>query len=175
MEQNQSSSVQEAVAPVLQPYVPNAPTDAVPSYRTQVRLWSALIFLLSGAMLTLGAWMTPSPHGLGTHSENLHLPPCGLYLWTGIPCPTCGCTTAVTWLAHGHVIKAVAVQPFGAVVGLLGIAGVVLGGIGLVSGRWLWPQPFWVLWHWRTIIIVGGLLVGGAWIYKIAMVWAGFN
>ncbi|MEI8196089.1 MAG: DUF2752 domain-containing protein, partial [Phycisphaerae bacterium] len=86
------------------------------STRVAVRLWSLLIFGIGGSMLGLGAWMTPSSHGLGTHAENLHLPPCGFYFTTGVPCPTCGCTTAVCWFAHGHVLQSLYVQPFGALV-----------------------------------------------------------
>ncbi|NBO19844.1 MAG: DUF2752 domain-containing protein, partial [Proteobacteria bacterium] len=38
-------------------------------------------------------WLTPDARGLGTH-EQLGLPPCGFYLWYGLPCPSCGMTTS---------------------------------------------------------------------------------
>jgi hypothetical protein len=158
-----------AAALVTEPQNGPAPEAATRA----VRGWSALIGGCGGAMLGLGAWMTPSPHGLGTHAECLHIPPCGFYHLTGIPCPGCGCTTAVTWLAHGRLDMAFYTQPFGATVGLLAVAAVVLGAIGLLSGRWVGPKPFTLQWHLPKILWGGGLWLGLAWAYKIAMVLSG--
>jgi hypothetical protein len=52
------------------------------------------IFVLLGgfgliALLATARWLTPDARGLGTH-EQLGLPPCGFYLWYGLPCPSCG-------------------------------------------------------------------------------------
>jgi hypothetical protein len=157
-------------------YAPAAPAQAEPRrVWTAVRIWSAVIFVVSGAMLLTGALMRPSVHGIGTHAENLGLPPCGFYLMTGVPCPTCGCTTAVTWVAHGHVAKAFFVQPFGAVVGLLAAAGTILGCAGVLWGKWFGPSLFTLQWHWRALLWGGGLLLAGGWVYKILMVRAGFR
>ena len=138
--------------------------------RMVVRLWSLLILGIGGGMLGLGVWMTPSPHGLGTHAANLYLPPCGLYATTGIPCPTCGCTTAVTWLAHGHLLQAFYVQPFGAVVGIVALAAAMLGLLGVIAGRWYGPQLFTLQWYWQKLLVGTGTILGLAWIYKIVMV-----
>lgn len=68
-----------------------------------------------GAAVTAMALVDPDPRGLGTH-EQLGLEPCGWPLAYGIPCPTCGCTTAACHLVHGQVLTAFRVQPFGAVI-----------------------------------------------------------
>ncbi len=150
--------------------------------RFQVRVWSGFIFAVSLFILGIGAWMKPSPKGLGTHSENLGLPPCGFYQRTGIPCPTCGCTTAVTHVAHGiselmitgdvsRLPKewglAFYTQPFGAVFGFAALAGLLLGGFGLVTARWVGPQPIWIQWYWRSLVFAGSALLAFGWVYKI--------
>jgi hypothetical protein len=44
----------------------------------------------------------------------------------GLPCPTCGATTAACHLVHGNLLAAFATQPFGAAVAAAGlVAGVV--------------------------------------------------
>lgn len=69
-------------------------------------------------MLVIGARLTPDPAGHGTHT-GLGLPPCGWLMAFGKPCVTCGMTTAVSHMAHGHVGRSFATQPFGALVAIL--------------------------------------------------------
>jgi len=77
---------------------------------------------IAGAALVVGALgLEPDPRGYGTH-EQLGLPPCGFLPGSGIPCPTCGVTTAFTLVAHGRPIEAVAAQPFGALLGAIALA-----------------------------------------------------
>lgn len=163
------------IPPVLEAAPPaQAPAAGATASACEVRIWSAVVFVISAAILGIGAYMTPSPRGLGTHAENLHLPPCGMYVVTGIPCPTCGCTTAVTWLAHGHLLKAIVTQPFGAAVGLAAVAGAFLGLVGLATGRWTGPSMFFFQWHWPSLMIGTGLLLLAGWVYKIYAVKHGF-
>ena len=103
------------------------------------------------------------------------MPPCGMYAMTGIPCPTCGCTTAVSYIAHGNLAMAFYTQPFGAIVGLLAILIGTLSLVGLVSGRWIGPSMFTLNWYWRSIFTASAVVLGAAWIYKILMIKLGYS
>ena len=136
------------------------------SGRTVTRIWCGLIFAACAAMLSVGLYLHPAADGLGTHEE-LGFPPCGMMVYVGLPCPTCGCTTAVTYLAHGNLPAAFVTQPFGALVGVLGFVGVALGGLGLVTGRWFGPSLTRVNFYATHILVVSLLILLGAWAYKI--------
>ena len=131
-----------------------------------VRVWSAFIFGICAGMLSVGFALTPNNKGVGTHHQ-LGLPPCGFLTATGIPCPTCGCTTAVSNFAHGRLISSFTTQPFGFLVGLLAACVVPLSLIGMATGRWLGPTPFWLSWHWRWWVYGGLMYLLVAWIFKI--------
>lgn len=73
------------------------------------------------ALVALAACLHPSSDGVGTHTQ-LHLPPCGVLLVFGNPCPSCGMTTAFAWMARGDLLEALRVQPAGAAVFLAGVA-----------------------------------------------------
>ncbi len=154
------------IPPVSRPAA--AADQRAPFAPWKVRLWSAALVLLFGTMLGFGVYLTPSPKGLATHME-LGLPPCGFYTVTGYPCPTCGYTTAVTHVAHLQWFQAIATQPAGAAVGFLAIAAVIFGGIGMVTGRWTGPSPFFIAWHSRRITVCAVALVLAAWAYKIVI------
>jgi len=73
-------------------------------------------------------WPTvPATKGYDTHVQ-LGLEACGWPRIYGIPCPSCGCTTAASHVVHGHFVDAFVTQPFGAA---LAIAGLLLGAHGL--------------------------------------------
>ncbi len=66
----------------------------------------------------VAAWLVPSPAGVGTHSQ-LRMPPCAFHQVTGLPCPSCGMTTAFACMARLDVLHALDAQPFGAALFLL--------------------------------------------------------
>ncbi|MBL8756480.1 MAG: DUF2752 domain-containing protein [Planctomycetes bacterium] len=105
----------------------------------------AVVAAVCGAAL---ARVQPDARGHGTH-EQLGLDPCGWPIHYGIPCPTCGCTTAACLVVHGRPFSALATQPFGAVVALFGLAVGVHALVCLVRGRsfadLLLRIPFWRL------------------------------
>jgi hypothetical protein len=168
---NSSTMAPESPYPVLQVAQPSTPAPISEAQRARnlrfaTRMWCGFMTVLSGGMLGVGLYLQPSPNGLGTHTQ-LHLPPCGFYVFTGFPCPMCGCTTAVTHVAHGQFIAGIVTQPFGAAVGFLALILVVLGPIGVITGKWLGPEPFTLSFYWQRILFgsIGFLLA--AWIYKI--------
>jgi hypothetical protein len=141
--------------------------------RMEVRIWCGFVFLMCVAMLSVAHFLTPDGRGMETHRQ-LGLPPCGFYLTTGLPCPTCGCTTAVSRFAHGQLLASFLTQPFGFLVGLLAVILVPLTAIGIVAGRWLGPSMFTLNWYWRLWLFGGMGWIAGAWIYKILIVKSGF-
>jgi len=111
--------------------------------------------------------VSPDGRGHGTH-EQFGMAPCGWPDAYGIPCPTCGCTTAATHIVHGDLVGAFVTQPFGAAVALLGLIAGLHGFACLARGRSfvdaLVRLPFW----W----VVAGMfaLFWAAWGYKY-LVW----
>jgi hypothetical protein len=78
----------------------------------------------------------------------------------GIPCPSCGYTTSVTYFAHGNVLASAYLQPMGFVIGLFFAMTVWIGGYVAVTGKPVYrhlgrlPGRAWVLGV-LTIAIVG--------------------
>ena len=72
-------------------------------YRSRWLLF--LIPVLFMVTLVIGAGLKPEQAGLGTHRQ-LGLPACASLEKTGVPCPTCGMTTALANLARGRIIEA---------------------------------------------------------------------
>ena len=109
-----------------------------PRAATAERLVQALLLTTLAGMLALGVALEPSPAGVGTHCR-LGLPPCGMLVTTGRPCPTCGVTTSFALAAHGRFLDSLVNQPFGLICFGLVVAGLVLLTATLVTGRSLLP------------------------------------
>ena len=154
---------------------PQAAAAPVVPLPVAVRIWCAFVLSLCAGMLGLGMLLTPNPEGMGKHEGLFGMPPCGFYQNTGLPCPTCGCTTAVAHFSHGHWLTSLATQPFGFLVAALALVLIPLTGFGLVTGQWRGPSMFFLAWHWRYWVFGGlGILLLG-WIYKIISVKGGFG
>ena len=78
------------------------------------------------AVFLVARRLEPSPSGYGTHTQ-LGLPPCNFYWVTGIRCPSCGMTTAFSWVVRGRFDRAWRANP----------AGVFLAATCLVLVPWL--------------------------------------
>lgn len=153
----------------MQPATAIAADPSQPSLRgiaAAHRLSAGVVVAAAGALLATAAWLDPDPAGLGTH-EQLGIPACGWPHGLGVPCPTCGMTTAFALAAEGRIGPALACQPAGAVLaiataaaGLLALHVVVTGSsvmpiLRRLGGGWVW----WGL----------GALILGAWAWKIAV------
>ena len=91
--------------------------------------------------------------------------PCGMLIQTGLPCPTCGMTTAFAHTVRGQWLRASWAQPAGFILALATIACAVVAGWVLVTGRWpvvsfMWLTPFRLF----TALLI--LLLGG-WGFKL--------
>jgi hypothetical protein len=130
-------------------------------------LVNGLVLVASLGLLGVAAWLEPSPDGMGTH-QALGLPPCGFLLATGLPCATCGMTTAFAHAAHGQLGQSFAAQPAGALLAVLTAVLAILSAWALVAGRSL--LPLWEsLWRLPVVIAMAGVFLA-AWLYKIALV-----
>jgi hypothetical protein len=124
--------------------------------------------VLGGCVLlfAVASRLEPARGGIGTH-EQLGLAPCGMMMLWGLPCPTCGMTTAFAHTARGQLVSAFHAQPTGLTLAIaIAVAAIAAGGT-LVTGRtyrinWFRLSPTGVGFG------VGGLLLGG-WVYKIVM------
>lgn len=154
-----------------------APTVAADGDRvTGVALWARrltrapLFFATVAAVgLALGMMLTPDPRGLGTH-EALGLPPCAFRYVTGLPCPGCGMTTAVTHAAHGHFIRSFLTQPAGFVLGVAlwcTVPIMVYAGWRRLPVAAVVPRAPRHPWGWG-VVAIPLLLV--AWAYKLMVV-----
>lgn len=124
-----------------------------------------IILIVTFLMIsTVGMMLTPSPDGVGTH-EALGLPPCGFLVITGYPCPSCGLTTSISLLLHGHIIDAFMVQPFGLI---LFVTLFIMAGLSITA--LLIKIPFSVILNSNNLERVQMFLLASmiiAWIYKI--------
>ena len=145
------------------------PVAEGPVAATADRLVASIVGLLAVVLTGFLASVAPDGRGHGTH-EQLGMEPCGWPMNYGIPCPTCGCTTAATQVVHGDLLGAFVTQPFGAVIALLGLLAGLHAWVCLLRGRsfvdMLVRLPFW------RILFALFVLLWGAWGYKY-LVWQG--
>ncbi len=105
---------------------------------TKARALAAPLLAGCVGVLALSVWLTPDQRGYGTAEQ--FGGPCGVLITTGLPCPTCGMTTAFAHTVRGQWLQALWVQPTGFVLCLATTGGAVLGGWVLLRGRWpAWP------------------------------------
>lgn len=131
------------------------------------RLVGLALALPTATVLGIAAWLHPNPAGVGTHRQ-LGLEGCVVLTLTGVPCPMCGMTTTFALMADGRLLDALANQPFGVVLFLATMGGLVVGFWDLISARGAWRGVLaWVLERETAVAltILVGLLAG--WTYKI--------
>ncbi len=129
------------------------------------RGWAAVVFCGCAVVLGIAAWLTPNPRGYGTHRQ-LGFGKCGMLVMTGLPCPTCGMTTAFAYTVRGNLLRAFLAQPTGMVLALATVA-TALGSIWvLITGR-IPPVRVPYITPYRLFLVLIVLLLGG-WAFKIA-------
>ena len=74
------------------------------------------------------------PRSMATHMQ-LGLPPCGMVLLTGRPCPACGMTTSFALLAHGDVPNSLHANWVGTLLALFWMALIPWGLASAIRGR----------------------------------------
>lgn len=136
---------------------------AATSWRSTDRWLTLMAFVLSLGVLLTAAWLQPSSDGTGTHQQ-LGLPPCGVLTLTGMPCVSCGMTTAFSHAASGDPVAALLTQPAGALLAVLAAMCVLLTGYSLIHGVSLEPLVTRLM-TLRTVFAFGAVLIL-AWVYK---------
>jgi len=153
---------------VLEPVEP----ATVSRPRRRLRLRGAVLAAAGGMIILTAVRLRPHTSGSGTHQQ-LGLPACSFQVRTGMPCPSCGMTTAFAATAHGQFALALAAHPFGlfafcAVVALTG-AGLAELGTGrnvLAKARpglwWLWCGLAAMFGGWAWKLVAAGWTSAGA-------------
>ncbi len=144
------------------------------SHRTNLPVW--LVLAACVTVLTIAAWLKPDPHGYGTHRQihlpsiaglTIRLPPCAFHSLTGLPCPTCGMTTAFAHGIRGQFWEAFRAQPFGLILFILTVAAAIDCGVFLGTGRTIRQAP--LAWKQILLVLLGMWLL--AWAWKLAQAW----
>jgi hypothetical protein len=132
------------------------------------RAVSAIAALACLSVLVTAAWLRPDPHGFGTHQQ-LGFAPCAFKQRTGLPCPSCGYTTAFSYFARGKPLASFYTQPMGAVLALAAAAAVWVGSYIVLTGRpvhrllRLVPSRYYLMpllalallaWGWKVAVVL---------------------
>lgn len=128
------------------------------------RLVAALVAVACGAALGVAATLTPSPTGVGTHTQ-LGLPPDPILEATGVPMPGCGMTTSFAWFVRGNLLASMYVEPMGTLLAAATTAAVPLGLIIAITGRPV-HRKLAPLLRIRTLV-VAGVLAALSWGWKV--------
>lgn len=146
---------------------PGAVLAAPAPARKNTRLVPAILLAVSLVLLGVSSWVDPDPSGVGTHTR-LGLPPCGFLQLTGMPCATCGMTTAFALAAHGRLLEALVVQPAGALLALATAMTFLVSAYSLIAGASL--APLGKMLGKSLLLWIGALVLLGSWVYKILFV-----
>jgi hypothetical protein len=117
--------------------------------------------------MALARTLTPPEAGFGAHQQ-LGLGPCSFPVLFGLPCPTCGMTTAFAHFAQGHPLASFHAQPAGFLLALCVTAAMLLGLGGMLTGRLRTPNWYRIP-PGRAAIVTAAVLLFG-WMYKAGSV-----
>lgn len=130
------------------------------------RIWAGIAACLCLTLLVVAATLDADPRGFDTHTQ-LGLPKCGWQERFGVPCATCGMTTAFTHAADGSFLRSIIVQPFGALLAIGSAVAFWVAGYVAITGarleRFVGP-----LGRGRAMVLLAAAFAG-AWLYKIAI------
>ena len=130
----------------------------------RIRLLAAAVSLGCWVVLGMSMWLKPDPRGIGTH-EQFGLPPCSLVQTAGIPCPTCGMTTAFAYTVRGRWVAAFLSQPFAFVLAVATMLAALLCAEMVLSGK-TW-RINWYRLSPNRMMLTGVIFFALAWVYKI--------
>ncbi len=128
------------------------------------RASGAAILVACTGLFAAASWLDPA-RGSTDSLEQFGLPPCGMLVRWGVPCPTCGMTTSFALAARGQLASAFHAQPAGLALAVAAAVAAIAAGGTLVTGR-----SFRVNWYRVSPTGIGlgvaAILLAG-WAYKI--------
>jgi hypothetical protein len=113
-------------------------------------------------VLVTAADLTPSPTGMGTHTE-LGLQQCAWAARTGLPCPSCGMTTSFSWFARGNLLASFYIQPMGALLAMLAVAIFWIGLYEALTARPVHRLILFVRPRYYVVPLLGWAIIAWAW------------
>ena len=134
---------------------------------TRTRVLAGLMLAACVGAMAMAAWLEPDPAGYGTHSQ-LGLSACGMMTTTGLPCPTCGMTTAFALAIRGRWLEALHAQIAGSLLFVAVAMTAALSAVVLVTGR-VWMVNWFRVSAARLVLALSGILLL-AWVIKIQLV-----
>ncbi|MHC5112611.1 MAG: DUF2752 domain-containing protein [Planctomycetota bacterium] len=142
-----------------------------PDHPFRARLIAFAVLAAGLVLFGTAIWLKPSEDGLGTHRQ-LGLPPCSSIALFGLPCPTCGMTTAFALAVRGKWMAAFQAQPAGLLLAIAALIGTTVSGISAISGAFWHPNWYRISIPRWTIGLLVLILCG--WGYKLlAGFWTG--
>ncbi len=165
---DQDMNASQCAAPAARPAIGHRLGPLV--YRVRVadpvraRLIAAVCFVGCAALLGTAAWLEPAGAGDGTHTQ-LGLPPCSMLTLTGLPCPTCGMTTAFAHTVRGQWLRAFFAQPAGFLLAVTTAVAGVGALVVLVRGS-VWTVNWYRVAPTRVVFAAFALLLAG-WALRI--------
>ena len=130
------------------------------------RVYAAGVAAAAIGLLIVASRLTPSDRHMGTHRQ-LGLPPCGFVAMTGLPCPTCGMTTAFACVTHGSFLAALRAQVAGTCLAIFTAVAGVAAACCVVTGRY--PTLNWYRVDAARLVYWLALMLVGAWGLSIAL------
>jgi len=133
---------------------------------------AALAAGASGGLLVVAWLLPPASRGFGTH-QALGLPACSWPARFGVPCPSCGMTTAFALASKGRIVDSFTTQPMGCVLAIAAGMTFVAAIWTLATGRTVWPVYERLLG--ARLAWFAGIAALLAWGYKTALMrgWMG--
>lgn len=116
-------------------------------------------------ILGVAAWLEPALGGIGTHTQ-LGISPCTWPSLVGVPCPSCGMTTAFACAADGNFVDSLRAQPAGFLLAVVTATMTIACTYAAVTGSRLVSAMSGAIGSWGWWIFGGVIL--GSWGYKIA-------
>ncbi len=146
----------------MKPFWPRVPIEDSPSRPLVDRGIACVVIAVAIVFVSLLSSVEADPRGHGTH-ESLGMEPCSWPGQLGIPCPTCGVTTAATLMVHLSPIQSIVTQPFGAFLTLVGLWSAFIAAFCLARRRsfvaWIGFLPY------GSIVVFGTVLLLLSWGY----------
>lgn len=142
-------------------------TGAAGGRETRIRrlLWAALS-CAAFAVLAIARTLHPDPSLLGTHVQ-LGLPPCAFLTLIGLPCPTCGLTTAFAHMARLEITMAARAHWLGPLLFAMDVAAIPL--CAFAGTRAL---PFTTVIKRLRLVRVAAIIAAAATVGWLARLWA---